>query len=210
MTVGRRWRARREHSRRAVPDRRSRSEGRRVWRGTYGQRVPEKGDEHAPPPRGGARTCAGRGSGGKGRCWIDQGIGGDSRQRTGAGQSPPREPGKGADDPEIKTAFDVFGSDLPDEEFAGVFDQPRPLGSARSSCEAPSLHTLRKDYPSGGVPNRLLRGKPLGGIRPACARSPIQSFNSTAVRVKLRPDESSQVRPVAAAKTRTSETAPSL
>jgi hypothetical protein len=28
-------------------------------------------------------------------------------------------------DPEIKTAFDVFGSDLPDESFAGVFDQPR-------------------------------------------------------------------------------------
>lgn len=28
-------------------------------------------------------------------------------------------------DPEVKTAFDVFGSDLPDEVFAGVFDQPR-------------------------------------------------------------------------------------
>jgi hypothetical protein len=28
-------------------------------------------------------------------------------------------------DPEIKTAFDVFGSDLPDEAFAGIFDQPR-------------------------------------------------------------------------------------
>jgi hypothetical protein len=28
-------------------------------------------------------------------------------------------------DPEIKTAFDVFGSDLPDEVFAGVFDEPR-------------------------------------------------------------------------------------
>ena len=27
--------------------------------------------------------------------------------------------------PEAKTAFDVFGSDLPDEVFAGVFDQPR-------------------------------------------------------------------------------------
>lgn len=27
--------------------------------------------------------------------------------------------------PEIKTAFDVFGSDLPDETFTGVFDQPR-------------------------------------------------------------------------------------
>jgi putative addiction module CopG family antidote len=26
---------------------------------------------------------------------------------------------------EVKTAFDVFGSDLPDETFAGVFDQPR-------------------------------------------------------------------------------------
>lgn len=29
-------------------------------------------------------------------------------------------------DPEIKTAFDVFGSDLPDQTFAGVFEQPRP------------------------------------------------------------------------------------
>ncbi|HEY7230431.1 MAG TPA: hypothetical protein VH558_08690 [Pseudolabrys sp.] len=26
---------------------------------------------------------------------------------------------------EIRTAFDVFGSDLPDETFSGVFDQPR-------------------------------------------------------------------------------------
>jgi hypothetical protein len=26
---------------------------------------------------------------------------------------------------EIRTAFDVFGSDLPDEVFAGVFEQPR-------------------------------------------------------------------------------------
>ena|SRR5947209_19157113 len=29
-------------------------------------------------------------------------------------------------DPEVKSAFDVFGSELPDEAFAGVFDQPRP------------------------------------------------------------------------------------
>jgi hypothetical protein len=28
--------------------------------------------------------------------------------------------------PDVKTAFDVFGSELPDEAFAGVFDQPRP------------------------------------------------------------------------------------
>ena len=27
--------------------------------------------------------------------------------------------------PELVTAFDVFGSDLPDEAFAGVFEQPR-------------------------------------------------------------------------------------
>jgi hypothetical protein len=27
--------------------------------------------------------------------------------------------------PEIKTAFDIFGSELPDEAFVGVFDQPR-------------------------------------------------------------------------------------
>lgn len=26
---------------------------------------------------------------------------------------------------DIKTAFDVFGSDIPDEAFAGIFDQPR-------------------------------------------------------------------------------------
>ncbi len=28
-------------------------------------------------------------------------------------------------DPEIRTAFDVFGTDLPDNTFDGVFDQPR-------------------------------------------------------------------------------------
>jgi hypothetical protein len=28
-------------------------------------------------------------------------------------------------DPEAKTAFDVFGSELGDDVFAGVFDQPR-------------------------------------------------------------------------------------
>src|SRR5215470_4790944 len=27
--------------------------------------------------------------------------------------------------PKVKTAFDVFGSELPDETFAGVFEQPR-------------------------------------------------------------------------------------
>jgi hypothetical protein len=27
--------------------------------------------------------------------------------------------------PEARTAFDVFGSDLPDEAFEGVFNQPR-------------------------------------------------------------------------------------
>jgi hypothetical protein len=30
--------------------------------------------------------------------------------------------------PGVKTAFDVFGSDLPDETFEGVFDQPRQRG----------------------------------------------------------------------------------
>jgi hypothetical protein len=32
---------------------------------------------------------------------------------------------KAAIQPELKTAFDVFGSDPPDEIFTGVFDQPR-------------------------------------------------------------------------------------
>jgi hypothetical protein len=31
-------------------------------------------------------------------------------------------------DPQVKTAFDVFGSDLPDEAFAGVFEQRRQRG----------------------------------------------------------------------------------
>ena len=31
-------------------------------------------------------------------------------------------------DPTVETAFDVFGSDLPDEVFAGVFEQPRERG----------------------------------------------------------------------------------
>jgi hypothetical protein len=30
--------------------------------------------------------------------------------------------------PDVKTAFDVFGSDLPDEAFSGVFDQSRQRG----------------------------------------------------------------------------------
>jgi hypothetical protein len=30
--------------------------------------------------------------------------------------------------PEIKTAFDIFGSDLPDEIFGGVFDHARHQG----------------------------------------------------------------------------------
>ena len=30
--------------------------------------------------------------------------------------------------PDVKTAFDIFGSDLPDQAFAGVFDQPRQKG----------------------------------------------------------------------------------
>jgi hypothetical protein len=34
--------------------------------------------------------------------------------------------------PEMSTAFDVFGSELPDEVFTGVFDQPRPRGSGRT------------------------------------------------------------------------------
>jgi hypothetical protein len=28
--------------------------------------------------------------------------------------------------PEAETAFDIFGSDLSDEAFEGIFDQPRP------------------------------------------------------------------------------------
>lgn len=50
--------------------------------------------------------------------------------------------------PEVKTAFDVFGSELPDETFADVFDQPRqrdwrvagiPTGSAKSAHGAGSV-----------------------------------------------------------------------
>jgi hypothetical protein len=41
--------------------------------------------------------------------------------------------------PEIKTAFDVFGSDLPDEVFAGVFEQFRQkLCGASLICEIPA------------------------------------------------------------------------
>ena len=34
-------------------------------------------------------------------------------------------------DLEVKTAFDVFGSELPDETFAGVFDRSRSLAADR-------------------------------------------------------------------------------
>lgn len=30
--------------------------------------------------------------------------------------------------PHVGTAFDIFGSDLPDETFSGVFEQPRERG----------------------------------------------------------------------------------
>lgn len=30
--------------------------------------------------------------------------------------------------PELKSAFDIFGSELPEEAFEGVFDQPRQRG----------------------------------------------------------------------------------
>ncbi len=33
--------------------------------------------------------------------------------------------------PEMGTAFDIFGSELPDEVFTGVFDQPRQRGWRR-------------------------------------------------------------------------------
>jgi hypothetical protein len=33
--------------------------------------------------------------------------------------------GKALIDPGIKTAFDIFGSDLPDDTFSGVFEQTR-------------------------------------------------------------------------------------
>ena len=33
--------------------------------------------------------------------------------------------------PEVRTAFDIFGSELPDEIFTGVFDQPRQRGWRR-------------------------------------------------------------------------------
>lgn len=34
----------------------------------------------------------------------------------------------GKTDPEVKTAFDIFGSQLPDEFFAGIFDHRRLRG----------------------------------------------------------------------------------
>ncbi len=36
--------------------------------------------------------------------------------------------GKALVHPDVTTAFDVFGSELPDEVFAGVFDRPRQRG----------------------------------------------------------------------------------
>jgi hypothetical protein len=37
-------------------------------------------------------------------------------------------------DPNVETAFDVFGSDLPEEAFAGIFDQKRPKLRRRSDA----------------------------------------------------------------------------
>jgi hypothetical protein len=38
---------------------------------------------------------------------------------------------KAVTNPELWTAFDIFGSDLPDEIFGGVFEQPRQRGWRR-------------------------------------------------------------------------------
>src|SRR5690606_39977919 len=55
-------------------------------------------------------------------------------------------------------------------------------------------------------PNVFVRGKPLGGKRPAWALSPRQSVSSSILRLKLRPDESTQERPSSALNTVTSDT----
>jgi hypothetical protein len=47
-------------------------------------------------------------------------------------RSDPRRKGQTSTDQvprsDVRTAFDVFGSDLPDEAFAEIFDQPRQHG----------------------------------------------------------------------------------
>jgi hypothetical protein len=40
--------------------------------------------------------------------------------------------------PEVKTAFDIFGSELPDEAFTGVFDQPRQRDSRAVQIPPPA------------------------------------------------------------------------
>jgi hypothetical protein len=67
---------------------------------------------------------------------------------------------KQSTDPAVKTAFDIFGSDLPDEVFDGVFDQPRerawrsdaPENSVVIPAERRNVGWAK---PRSGVPPRL-------------------------------------------------------
>ena len=47
---------------------------------------------------------------------------------------------KALSDRDVKTAFDIFGSELPDEAFTGVFDRRVKRIGARSICEIPTRH----------------------------------------------------------------------
>jgi hypothetical protein len=50
-------------------------------------------------------------------------------------QSPRATPPPAPAPPQARTAFDIFGSDLPDEAFDEIFDQPREGGWREADLE---------------------------------------------------------------------------
>ena len=87
-----------------------------------------------------------------------------------------------------------------DAEERQAFVTLAAAGWCRQGHDATAMVTAPTHGRSAGVqrlpdphPNLLFFGKPLGGRRPAWARSPIHSFRS--VTVQLRPEVSIQVRP---------------
>ena len=55
--------------------------------------------------------------------------------------------------PEVETAFDIFGSALPDEAFAGVFDQPRQRNRREVDLKF-LLDTILDLFSHKGIPKR--------------------------------------------------------
>src|SRR5215469_12956928 len=86
----------------------------------------------------------------------------------------------------------------------------------RCFCAPPRNDQSRSPLPlplparAWALPNVLVFGKPLGARRPASARLPRQSASSLSDNVKIRPAESTQLRPFSTSKVLMSDSPPFL